>query len=53
MRSWNLPKGSDKAIKELSRLYNSIIRGWSQYYGRFYRTALYSIKRQLDQEPVI
>lgn len=52
IRSWKLPKCSDKAIEELSRLYNPIIRGWFQYYGRFYRTALYSIKRQLDQELV-
>jgi RNA-directed DNA polymerase len=52
IRSWKLPKGSDEAIEELSRLYNPIIRGWFQYYGRFYRTALYSIKRQLDQELV-
>ena len=50
IRSWKLPKCSDKAIEELTRLYNPIIRGWFQYYGRFYRTALYSIKRELDQE---
>jgi hypothetical protein len=43
IRSWKLRKCSDKAIEELSRLYNRIIRGWFQYYGRFHRTALYSI----------
>jgi RNA-directed DNA polymerase len=52
IRSWKLPKGSDKAIEELSRLYNPIIRGWFQYYGRFYRTALYPIIRQMDRELV-
>ena len=53
IRSWKLPKCSDKAIEDLSRLYNPIIRGWFQYYGRFYRTALYSIIRQLDRELVL
>jgi RNA-directed DNA polymerase len=53
IRSWKLPKCSEKAIEELSRLYNPIIRGWFQYYGRFYRTALYSIIRQLDRELVV
>jgi RNA-directed DNA polymerase len=52
IRSWKLPKSSDKAIEDLSRLYNPIIRGWFQYYGRFYRTALHSIMRQLDRELV-
>jgi RNA-directed DNA polymerase len=52
IRSWKLPACSDKAIEELSRLYNPIIRGWLQYYGRFYRTALHSITRQLDRELV-
>jgi RNA-directed DNA polymerase len=52
IRSWKLPACSDTAIEELSRLYNPIIRGWLQYYGRFYRTALHSITRQLDRELV-
>ena len=47
-----LPACSDKAIEELSRLYNPIIRGWLRYYGRFYRTALHSITGQLDRELV-
>ncbi len=52
IRSWKLPTCSDKAIEDLSRLYNPIVRGWLQYYGRFYRTALHSITRQLDRELV-
>ena len=39
-RSWKLPKRSDKAIEDLSRMFNPIIRGWLQYYGRYYRSAL-------------
>ena len=53
IRSWKIPTYSNKAIEELSRLYNPMIRGWLQYYGRFYRTALRSIVRQLDRELVL
>ena len=49
IRSWNLPKRSDKAIEDLSRMFNPIIRGWLQYYGRYYRSALYPPMRQLDR----
>jgi hypothetical protein len=41
IRSWNLHLRSDKAIEDLSRMFNPVIRGWLQYYGRFYRSALY------------
>jgi len=53
IRSWKIPTCSNKALEELSRLYNPIIRGWLQYYGRFYRTALRSIVRQLDRALVL
>jgi RNA-directed DNA polymerase len=50
IRSWNLPKRSDKAIDDLSRMFNPIIRGWLLYYGRYYRSALYPPMRQLDRD---
>jgi RNA-directed DNA polymerase len=49
IRSWQLHLRSDKAIEDLSRMFNPIIRGWLQYYGRFYRSALYPPMRQLDR----
>jgi RNA-directed DNA polymerase len=49
IRSWNLHLRSDKSIEDLSRMFNPIIRGWLQYYGRFYRSALYPPMRQLDR----
>ena len=49
IRSWNLPKRSDKAIDDLSRMFNPIVRGWLLYYGRYYRSALYPPMRQLDR----
>src|SRR6266851_4879614 len=49
IRSWDLHLRSDKSIEDLSRMFNPIIRGWLQYYGRFYRSALYPPMRQLDR----
>ena len=34
-------------IEDLARMFNPVIRGWLQYYGRFYRSALYPPMRQL------
>jgi len=50
IRSWNLPRRSDKSLEDLSRMFNPIIRGWLQYYGRYYRSALYPTMRTLDRD---
>lgn len=50
IRSWNLPRRSDKSLADLSRMFNPIIRGWLQYYGRYYRSALYPTMRALDRD---
>ena len=49
IRSWKLHLRSDKALEDLSRMFNPIVRGWLQYYGRFYRSALLLPMRQLDR----
>jgi RNA-directed DNA polymerase len=50
VRSWKLPKRSDKEIEDLSRMFNPIVRGWIRYYGRYYPSALYPTMRQLDRD---
>jgi len=49
LRSWQLHLRSDKSLEDLSRMFNPQVRGWLQYYGRYYRSALYPIMRQLDR----
>lgn len=48
MRRWHLPLRSDKALDDLARMWNPVLRGWIQYYGRFYRSALYPVFRHLN-----
>jgi RNA-directed DNA polymerase len=43
MRSWKMHLRSDKALKDLSRMFNPIIRGWINYYGKYYKSELYSL----------
>ena len=40
MRSWKIHRRSDLSLKDLSRLSNPIIRGWINYYGQYYKSAL-------------
>jgi len=41
MRNWRVSCRSDKSIQDLSRMFGSIIMGWMNYYGHFYKSAMY------------
>ena len=49
MRSWRLHLRSDKALDDLSRMFNPVLHGWINYYGSYYKSALYPILRHLDR----
>jgi RNA-directed DNA polymerase len=49
VRSWSLHERSDKSLDDLARMFNCYIRGWINYYGRFYKSALYPTLRHIDQ----
>jgi len=48
MRSWRVHRMSDKSIVDLSHIFNPLLRGWINYYGQFYKSALYPVFRQLN-----
>ena len=48
IRSWHLQLKNDKSLLDLSRMFNPILRGWWQYYGRFYRSKLAIIGEHLE-----
>jgi hypothetical protein len=43
VRSWRLHRMVNHTVAELARWINPIVAGWMQYYGRFYRSALYPL----------
>lgn len=38
-----------KTLTDLARMFNNHIRGWINYYGRFYKSALYPTLRHIDR----
>jgi RNA-directed DNA polymerase len=48
VRSWQLANRSDKSLTDLARMFNSIVQGWINYYGRFYRSGLYPLLRRIN-----
>ena len=53
VRSWRLQLRSDKALDDLARMFNAKIWGWVNYYGAFYKSALYPTLRQIDRKLVL
>ena len=49
IRGWRLDCRIDKRVDDLVRMFNPIIRGWINYYGRYYKSALYPALRYLDR----
>lgn len=49
IRDWQLRCRVDRWIDDLARMFNPIIRGWINYYGRYYKSALYPTLRHLDR----
>ncbi len=43
IRSWLFHRRSDQSLEDLSRFCNPILRGWINYYGQYYKSALYPI----------
>ena len=49
VRRWTLHERSDKSLDDLARMFNPSIRGWINYYGRYYKSALYPTLRHIDR----
>ena len=48
VRGWHLQLMCDRELSDLSNMFGPILRGWANYYGRFYPTALKSLWRQVN-----
>jgi len=52
IRSWHISRRSDKSLGDLARMFNSIVQGWINYYGRFYKSMLYPLLRRINDHLV-
>jgi len=48
MRGWNIQIKNDKSLLDLSKMFDVVLRGWDNYYSRFYPSAMRSIWRHFD-----
>jgi len=49
IRSWRIPRSRrHQDLETLASLINPAVRGWMQYYGRFYRSRFVQVLRYLD-----
>jgi RNA-directed DNA polymerase len=49
MRSWGVARRSDKTLTDLALMFNLQLRGWINYYGRFYKSRLLYFLRRLNR----
>jgi RNA-directed DNA polymerase len=53
IRSWRLGSTrSNQTLEEVARFVNPFVRGWVNYYGRFYKSALTPVLRELERSLV-
>lgn len=49
IRHWKLNLRSDKTLEDLSNMFNKVLRGWINYYGKFYKSAMVSLFSRLNE----
>jgi RNA-directed DNA polymerase len=49
MRRWRLHLRPGKTLTALARMFNSVIQGWINYYGHFYKSMLNPVFRHLNR----
>ena len=53
IRQWRLHLKPDKTLEDFSRMFNPVLRGWINYYGRFYKSALYPVLRHMNRALIL
>jgi hypothetical protein len=48
VRGWHLQLMNDKELSDLSNMFGPVLRGWSNYYGRFYPSAMKPLWRHMN-----
>jgi group II intron reverse transcriptase/maturase len=50
VRGWRILRQTPATLAELAEQYNSVLRGWWNYYGAFYQTAMRELARHVDRK---
>ena len=50
VRGWKIHRHTSTTLADLAKQYNPMIRGWWEYYGEFYRTAMLKLARYIDDK---
>ncbi len=50
VRRWKLHLRSDKTLPDLARMFRAQLQGWINYYGRFYKSAMYPTLRHVNRK---
>lgn len=53
IHDWRMHLKPDKRLEDLSQMFNPVIKGWINYYGRFYKSELYTVLRYLNEALVL
>jgi retron-type reverse transcriptase len=48
IRGWHIQLKNDKGLKDLSNMFNPILKGWMNYYGRFYASAMRPVWKHMN-----
>ena len=48
IRGWHIQLKCDKQIDALSRMFDPVLRGWMNYYGRFHGSAMDAVWKHVD-----
>lgn len=49
IRSWKIHLRSDKGITDLAKMFNANVQGWVNYYGRYYKSAIYRSLQNIER----
>ena len=45
----NLRNRTDLSLQQIAQMHNPVLRGWLEYYGRFYRSAMHPVLRHFNK----
>ena len=47
-RMYNVRNRTDLSLQDIARWFNPILQGWINYYGKYYKSAMYSVLRHFN-----